>query len=164
MVLTTERLRIVPLTLPRLKLWVSDAAALEQELGCRNAAALMSDEFGRIVTGQYAAALSDRDNLLFYTFWLLITRTDGKATGSACFKGGPNAAGEVEIGYGLEKTFEKQGYMTEAVRELCKWALAQPDVRHIIAETDAENGASQRLLQRTGFRQYRSGATQWWRL
>lgn len=164
MLLTTERLRIVPLTLPQLKLWVHDAAALEQELGCRNAAALMSDEFGRIVVGQYAAALSDRDNHLFYTFWLLIRRTDDETIGSACFKGGPNAGGEVEIGYGLEKAFEKQGYMTEAVRSLCKWAQAQPGVRHIVAETDADNGASQRLLQRTGFRQYKSGATQWWRL
>lgn len=164
MILTTERLRIVPLTLPRLKLWVHDPAALEQELGCSDAAALMSGEFGQIVAGQYAAALNDRHNYLFYTFWLLIRCADDKAIGSACFKGRPNAAGEVEIGYGLAKAFGKQGYMTEAVRELCKWALMRPDVRHILAETDADNGASQRLLQKTGFRQYSTGATQWWRL
>ena len=74
MILTTERLRIVPLTPPRLKLWVHDPAALEQELGCRCVSVLMSGEFGQIVAGQYAAALNDRNNYLFYTFWLLIRR------------------------------------------------------------------------------------------
>ncbi|WP_353888228.1 GNAT family N-acetyltransferase [uncultured Alistipes sp.] len=88
---------------------------------------------------------------------------DGGA-GSACFKGTADANGKVEIGYGLEKAFEKQGYMTEAVRALCAWAQQQPGVRQITAETDPDNRASQRVLQKAGFHPAEADATRWWSL
>ena len=72
--------------------------------------------------------------------------------------------GEVEIGYGLGREFEHKGYMAEAVETMCRWALRQDGVRHVIAETDADGEASQRLLQRCGFTEYSRGTTRWWRL
>nr|WP_281548553.1 GNAT family N-acetyltransferase [Alistipes onderdonkii] len=103
-------------------------------------------------------------NHLFHTFWFLILRDGGAVAGSACFKGAADADGRVEIGYGLEKAFEKQGYMTEAVRALCAWAKQQPGVRQITAETDPDNRASQRVLQRAGFHPAEADATRWWSL
>jgi len=41
--------------------------------------------------------------------------------------------------------------MTETVRALCAWAKQQPGVRHITAETEPDNRASHRVLQRAGF-------------
>lgn len=41
--------------------------------------------------------------------------------------------------------------MTEAVQAMCKWALEQENVSCIIAETDIDGFASQRILQRCGF-------------
>nr|WP_295939957.1 GNAT family N-acetyltransferase [uncultured Alistipes sp.] len=70
----------------------------------------------------------------------------------------------MEIGYGLEKQYENRGYMTEAVRALCSWVQQQPGILHITAETDADNPASQRILEKAGFRRCKSGATQWWKL
>ena len=71
---------------------------------------------------------------------------------------------EVEIGYGLGKEFEHNGYMTEAVQAMCKWALKQENVSHIIAETDIDGFASQRILQRCGFVEKRREETIWWQL
>ncbi|WP_341398813.1 GNAT family N-acetyltransferase [Clostridium cadaveris] len=58
--------------------------------------------------------------------------------GAADFKDIPNQNGEVEIGYGLGKEFEHNGYMTEAVKAMCELALKQEGVRNIIAETDLD--------------------------
>lgn len=164
MQLVTDRLRIVPLVPRQLELWLHDIPALERELGCRCTSGSPSGEFRVIVAGQHARTAADSGNYLFHTFWFLIVQGDGVVAGSACFKGAADADGRVEIGYGLEKTCEKQGYMTEAVRELCSWALRQPGVRHVTAEADPDNRASQRVLQRVGFRPAEPDAPRWWLL
>lgn len=84
--------------------------------------------------------------------------------GSADFKDVPSKDGEVEIGYGLGEAFQHHGYMTEAVRAMCAWALAQESVRHVIAETETDNLASRRILQRCGFTEQSRGETIWWKL
>lgn len=68
----------------------------------------------------------------------------------------------VEIGYGLGRDFEHNGYMAEAVEALCTWALQQEGVRHISAETDADGFASQRLLLKCGFREHSRAETCRW--
>ena len=162
MQLVTDRLRIVPLAPRQLGLWLHDIPALERELGCRCTAGSLSGEFRGIVAGQHARAAADSGNYLFHTFWFLVVQGDGVVAGSACFKGAPDAAGRVEIGYGLEKACEKQGYMTEAVRALCAWALRQPGVRHVAAETDPDNRLSQHVLQRSGFHPAEADTVRWW--
>ncbi|BDF32527.1 hypothetical protein CE91St62_05980 [Lachnospiraceae bacterium] len=54
--------------------------------------------------------------------------------------------------------------MTEAVQVMCKWALKQENVTHIIAETDVDGFASQCILQRSGFVEIKRAETIWWRL
>lgn len=54
--------------------------------------------------------------------------------------------------------------MTEAVRAMCDWALKQNGVKHIIAETELDGFASQRILKRCGFTEYVRDLTVWWRL
>ena len=69
-----------------------------------------------------------------------------------------------EIGYGLGKTHEHFGYMTEAVEAFCTWGKKQASVKHIIAETEIDNFSSQRVLQRNGFIEYFRDKTIWWKL
>lgn len=54
--------------------------------------------------------------------------------------------------------------MTETVRALCAWAKQQPGVRQLTAETEPDNRASQRVLQRAGFHPAEADATRWWSL
>ncbi|WP_154696612.1 GNAT family N-acetyltransferase, partial [Clostridium botulinum] len=99
-----------------------------------------------------------------HSFFFLIRKEDRVVVGSADFKNIPNEKGEVEIGYGLGKEFEHNGYMTEAVKAMCKWALKQKGVRNVIAETDLAGFASQRILECCGFKKYKQEETIWWRL
>ena len=69
MLLTTEKLRIVPLTPRQLGLWLHDIPALGKELDCRCTAGSPRGDFRRIVEGQYALAAADPVNHLFHTFW-----------------------------------------------------------------------------------------------
>lgn len=89
-------------------------------------------------------------HFLWYTAWALCRKTDGAILGDVGFKG-PARKGTVEIGYSLEEPYRGQGYMSEAVAEMCRWALAQPGVYAVTAETLPENHASQALLQKLRF-------------
>ncbi|MCK9303128.1 MAG: GNAT family N-acetyltransferase [Bacteroidales bacterium] len=162
--LTTVRLEIISLTPELLRCWVEDMEALETQLNCQYKADPMQGFFREIVKGQLAITEKDPDNYLWHTFRLIIRKSDRAVIGSADFKDVPNINGEVEIGYGIGKEFEHQGYMTEAAEAMCRWALSQPDVKSVIAETYLDGYASQRILQRLGFVEYSRDETVWWRL
>ena len=87
---------------------------------------------------------------LWYAAWL-ITLKDGTPVGDACVKGLADG-GTVEIGYGINPPHEGKGYATEAVDALVRWALRQPGVVCVKAETEPGNAASQRVLAKCGFR------------
>ena len=70
--------------------------------------------------------------------------------GDLSFKG-LGTDGMVEIGYGIKKEFEGKGYMTEAVTAISAWASQQECVFSVEAETDTNNIASQKVLQKAGF-------------
>lgn len=162
--LETDRLELIPLDERQLEICVSDLPSLERELDCNYRAEPMEGPFLAIVKSQLATMKRDFDNYLWYTFWLLKDKGSGVVVGAAAFKGAPDDSGEVEIGYGTGYRFRKKGYMTEAVGKMCEWALRQPGVSAVIAETDRWNSDSHHVLSRCGFEKYKSGETYWWRL
>lgn len=56
------------------------------------------------------------------------------------------------IGYSLRPEFRGRGFTTRAVRLLADWAFHEAGVARLIAGTAPENIASQRVLERAGFR------------
>jgi RimJ/RimL family protein N-acetyltransferase len=81
-----------------------------------------------------------------------ITRTaDGKAIGGIGFKGQPDD-GCVEVGYGLTPSARGHGYAAEALVALLNVA-ADHGLSRVVADTTVDNTASQRTLERAGFRQ-----------
>ena len=85
----------------------------------------------------------------WYAIWF-IERKDGSHVGDLCFKGF-QPDGSVEIGYGIAEENQGYGYATEAVDAVTAWALKQPGVCRVDAETEPENRASQRVLEKCGF-------------
>ncbi|MHB1150740.1 MAG: GNAT family N-acetyltransferase [Eubacteriales bacterium] len=164
MELETERLRLIALKPRQLKCWVDDITVIERELDVVYMAEPLNGIFLEIVKGQIDRTEKDSENYLWHSYWLLVRKNDKVVVGSADFKDIPNDVGEVEIGYGLGKDFEHNGYMTEAVKAMCKWALQQERVLHVIAETDLDGLASQRVLQRNGFVETKRNETVWWKL
>lgn len=160
----TERLNIIALTPEQLELWTVNIKELEKELLCSYKAEPMVGLLREIVCGQVEKAQKDPNNYLWHTFWFIVKKSDHCVVGSIDFKGVPNSDGEVEIGYGLGRDFEHNGYMTETVQAFCNWALHQNKVKHIIAETDIDGVSSQKILIRCGFKEYDRNDTVWWRL
>lgn len=82
--------------------------------------------------------------------WLIML--DDLVVGECGTHGPPNAAGVVEIGYGLAAPYRGKGYGRQTVRALSQWLLGQPDVAGLIAHTDPANTPSRRSLEGAGFR------------
>ncbi len=57
---------------------------------------------------------------------------------------------KVMCGYVLAKKFWGRGMMTEALRHVVEWAVAQPDVDRVWAYCDSENPASLRVMEKAG--------------
>lgn len=83
--------------------------------------------------------------------WLVLDRESLAILGEVGWHGGPDAAGTVEVGYGLSPAVHGRGYGTEAVRAWCEWAAARDDVRRIVADVLPGNTPSIRLLVALGF-------------
>lgn len=86
---------------------------------------------------------------IWHAIWM-IELHDGQHIGELCFKG-ISPQGVVEIGYGIAEEYRGQGYATEAVSAVVNWAMNQPEVTSVEAETESDNTASQKVLLKSGF-------------
>src|SRR5262245_27885235 len=76
-------------------------------------------------------------------------RTTGDLVGHV----GLSPLGEsVEVGFPIERSHQRKGMATEAVRGLCTWATAEFPIQTILGVTAAGNVASRGVLLRAGFR------------
>lgn len=80
-----------------------------------------------------------------------IEDADGVAIGTIGFYGPPDADGHVVIGYGLVPGSRGRGIATEAVEGVAAFCRSHRDVRAIVADTEKDNVASQRVLIKCGF-------------
>ena len=55
-----------------------------------------------------------------------------------------------EVGYALARPYWGKGYMTEILRAVIDWALAQPDIFRVQAFCDVENIGSARVMEKAG--------------
>lgn len=164
MIIQTKRLELLPLNAKQLELLITNLAELEKQLNFSYQAEPLNGFFLTILQKQLEAIKKDPNNYLWLTFWLIVRKSDRTVVGSADYKNLPDSRQEVEIGYGLGNAFEKNGYMTETVEAMCRFAFEQPGVSIVIAETEADNLASQRVLSRCGFERYKKDNGLWWKL
>ena len=80
-----------------------------------------------------------------------IDDADGAAVGTIGFYGPPDEEGRVVIGYGLVPGARGAGYATESVAGLVEFCRSRSDVSAILADTEKDNEASQRVLTKNGF-------------
>lgn len=166
MKLETPRLFIVALNAQQLADYLEPAPVLERSLGLVVGTRTVSDRVRQaIVTKRLPAVRDPATAWPFHTFWLVIEKQLSSLVAELCFKGTPNEAGEVEIGYATYPAHEGRGVMTEAVAALGAWALVQPEVTAVLAYTAPTNRASHRVLEKCGFeRQQPTADNIGWRL
>ena len=131
----TERLRLYPASREQME----STIASEQD-----------EELKKAYSEMLEGCLRHPGQWDWYAIWMMEKR-DGTHIGDLCFKG-LREDGAVEIGYGILEEYQGQGYATEAVRAACRWALGHAEVKTLEAETEAGNLASQRVLEKCGFR------------
>ena len=100
-------------------------------------------------TEMLRGCLEHPDQWEWYAIWM-IERKDGTHIGELCFKG-LSADGIAEIGYGISEEYQNNGYATEAVKAILEWAFSHLEVNVVEAETDPDNIASKRVLEKCGF-------------
>jgi RimJ/RimL family protein N-acetyltransferase len=79
--------------------------------------------------------------------WVILLRENGRLAGAIDIR--PQDR-RVELGYILGREHWGHGYMTEVVRALSEWVLAQPEVHRVWAVCDVDNRASARVLEKAG--------------
>ena len=87
-----------------------------------------------------------------YGVYQLVRQTDSLVVGDIGFHAPPDRSGTVTVGYGLAPPARGRGYATEALRGIIDWALEQPEVRRVEADTSHGNLASRRVMERAGMR------------
>lgn len=151
--LTTERLQLIPATV----------ALARAELGNRA-------DFARLLGGVvpenwppetvadalplFLGWLEAAPNQIGWFGWYALARSpagEPVLIGGGGFLGPPED-GTVQLGYSVLPQFQGQGYATELVAGLLRWAFAQ-GVTCIKAETEWANPASVRVLLKNGFAQ-----------
>ena len=153
--LETPRLILIPLSLEQLVLYTTDTHQLEQSLGLQTGHRVLAEPVLSIITYFTIPRVQDPAlDPLFHTMWMAIDRQKQQFVAEAKFKGEPDETGTVEIGYGTYPGVQGRGYMTEMVRGLLQWAIHQPGVRRVVADTEIDNIASQKVLENNQFQRF----------
>jgi len=153
--LRTARLSLIPATAESLSAELVSPQALGEMLGMDVPASWPPELYDADAvrwTLLWLAQHPDQSEWsLYYVAEALPPVNRARLVGVCGYKGGPDAAGEVEIGYGVVPEHRRQGFASEAVGGMLAHAFADPRVRSVIAHTLSELTASIAVLETTGF-------------
>lgn len=148
--LQTERLFIVPTTLPMLEAIVSeDWSALSSLLGGVDLAENWT-HFPEALVWMRDYAREHPADMNWWNY-LIVHRHDVRLIGTCGFKGAPAPDGAVEIGYEIADSYQGRGFASECARTLMEFAFSHESVKVITAHTLAEENASCGVLRKLGF-------------
>jgi len=84
------------------------------------------------------------------TAYFIIQKKDGYNIGLIAHFG--QSSGSITIGYALMSSEQGKGYGTEALQLMIDYLFLAKEIHRIQADTDPENKASQRILEKVGFK------------
>lgn len=150
--IATRRLRLVPCEPRHFEAILTDQKRLGRMLGVTVYDGWFDfPGVADIETMRFLYKLLEADpGLLGWWTYLLIHAEDEALVGTGGYKGGPDEAGMVEIGYAIVPAYRGRGLATEAARGLIDNAFAHESVEKVDAHTLAERNASVRVLEKSG--------------
>lgn len=148
--IATQRLEAIALYPELARAAVADRAKLSRMLKAK-----VPDEFPpesmADVMEYFAQRLEADPNLVGWWGWYVLQNEPGKERvliGSVGFNGYPDRDGNLLMGYTVLSSYQGQGYATEAVGGLLKWAFQHPQVIGVTAETFPDYKASIRVMEK----------------
>ena len=145
MTINTERLTLRPLELRDLMsthAYASDTESTRYMVFLPNESVGETEQFIREATEELA-----KETPSYYEFAVLMKGTHIGGIGLYRLEDG-----SAELGWILNRSFWGHGYAGEAARGVMAWARMRLDIRRFIAQCDAENDASRRVMERLGMR------------
>jgi len=166
----TERLKLVPLDFDNIT--PDEHQRIEQKLGLQLASMILGEQIDRDIKAAMRTSLEnvirDKKQDQWYTDWqsvLIILKRENVIIGGFCFQRYPDEDGTVQIGYMIQPEYQKDGYMTEALKRGIAWIFERPDISAVLAETMKSNFPSQKVLKKLGMVLYKETLKSfWWRL
>jgi RimJ/RimL family protein N-acetyltransferase len=150
----TPRLELVSMSVPFMEaLTAHDLAAASAEIGA-TVPAWMATELENFLKYRLGQLRLDPSIRVWLGRVMVLTEADGtrRAIGSIGFHGPPDEQGRLEVGYGVDARFRRQGYASESVKALFDWAHREHGITRFVASISPDNEASLNLTAAYGFR------------
>jgi RimJ/RimL family protein N-acetyltransferase len=152
-VIETHRLKLIPATIALARAEITDRGELARLLSAQVPDNWPPEALADALP-TFLGWLEAAPDCAGWFSWYAVAKGDGPAPPVLVASGGfmgPPQDGTVEIGYSVLPQYEGQGYATEIVTGLARWAMEQPGVVRVAAETEWANPASVRVLLKAGF-------------
>lgn len=169
-VIETERLKLLPLDFESVN--PDDHKKIERKLGLQLASMILGEEIDREIKAAMRTSLEnvirDKRQDQWYAEWqsvLIILKEENAIIGGFCFQRYPDEDGIVQIGYMIRQEYQRNGYMTEALKRGISWIFEHPYISALLAETTKSNLPSHRVLEKIGMTVCKeTDKSLWWKL
>lgn len=148
--LETKRLLLIPFSLEMKRMTIRDKSRLVDLIE----ACVPEDWPGSDLMDAlpFFIAQMEQDPSDFVWDGIIVHKADRVLIGDIGFKGGPDTAGAIEIGYSIIPEYRNSGYATEMAHSLIGWAFQQPEIELVTAECLDDNIGSIKVLEKLGMR------------
>jgi [ribosomal protein S5]-alanine N-acetyltransferase len=148
-IIETDNLRLVPCQMAHVVAIGRDRREFEQLLNAR-----VHEEwpvFPETIQYVYESLRTD-PAAHHWGFRLFVHAKDSTLIGEGGFKGKPDEAGMVEIGYAIVPEYRRRGLAYEAAKGLTDYAFSHPEVKVVQAHTLKDGTISIRILEKLGMK------------
>jgi len=153
--LESEQLILLALDFESLSLLKSDRVLLEKHLALDFTGHKVSPEIQieikRDLRCRIQEVYENAVDYLWYTSWEIILKVKNQSVGAIGLTGIPDENGETMLGYYIDERNRNNGFASEAIKTLTKWAFLNKKLIQINAYTQNNNISSQKVLQKNGF-------------
>ncbi|MFL6299366.1 MAG: GNAT family N-acetyltransferase [Terriglobales bacterium] len=143
----TERLLLRPITMkdaPDIFAYASDPEVTKYVRFVTHESIKDTHAFIRRVQASYKKGITP--------LWGMQLKTTGRLIGALGFLQWPNPDQRAELGYVINPIVWGEGYVTEAAKAVCNFGFKKMNVNRIEAGTIVGHVASQRVLEKCGFK------------
>jgi ribosomal-protein-alanine N-acetyltransferase len=151
----TERLELVSMSVPFMQaLAAGDLRAASREIRA-SVPPWLAGQLVDFLRYRLAQLAEDPTIRVWLGRAMVLTDESGDrlVIGSLGFHGPPDVAGRLEVGYGVDPAYRREGYASEAVRALFDWAHREHGISRFVASIAPDNEPSLRLAAAFGFHQ-----------